>query len=66
MRTAKPHTLPDGPTLFAVFLLAVVSLVLPIGTYPVTLLTDEPIRLMVSTEMIISGDYLSPTLNGDP
>jgi 4-amino-4-deoxy-L-arabinose transferase-like glycosyltransferase len=66
MRTEKPYSLPDQPTLFAVFLLAVVALVLPIGTYPVTLLTDEPIRLMVSSEMIISGDYLSPTLNGDP
>jgi 4-amino-4-deoxy-L-arabinose transferase-like glycosyltransferase len=66
MRTAKPYTLPDRPILFAIFLVAVAALVLPIGTYPVTLLTDEPIRLMVSTEMIISGDYLSPTLNGDP
>lgn len=66
MRTAKPYSLPDLPMLAAIALLAVAALVLPIGTYPVTLLTDEPIRLMVSTEMIISGDYLSPTLNGDP
>lgn len=62
----KPFTLAPVSSLAAIFLLAIVALVLPIGTYPVTLLTDEPIRLMVSTEMIISGDYLSPTLNGDP
>src|SRR5262245_53713564 len=35
-----------------------------LGFYPMDIESDEPIRSLVALEMIYSGDYISPTLNG--
>ena len=35
------------------------------GRLPIEVRTDEGRRALVSTEMILSGNYLTPTLNGE-
>jgi|GEM_PF-197233 4-amino-4-deoxy-L-arabinose transferase-like glycosyltransferase len=37
-----------------------------LGTLPLEIRTDEGRRALVTAEMMISGDYVSPTLNGEP
>ncbi len=36
-----------------------------LGKLPLSIESDEPIRALVSTEMEITGNYLTPTLNGE-
>ncbi|MDX2047136.1 MAG: glycosyltransferase family 39 protein [Chitinophagaceae bacterium] len=36
-----------------------------ISFYPINVGTDEGIRALVSLEMMLSGDYITPTLNGE-
>lgn len=36
-----------------------------LGTLPVDVTTDEGRRVLVTAEMMISGDYITPTLNGE-
>ncbi|WP_234733504.1 ArnT family glycosyltransferase [Tellurirhabdus bombi] len=49
-------------------LLAIVLLVIPffayLGALPLDIRSDEPRRALVALEMMLSGDYLTPTLNG--
>jgi len=65
-------TLPDsgspGPPVWipAIFcILSIPALVVSSGSYPITIYTDEPIRALVTKEMLISGNWLAPTLNGE-
>lgn len=37
-----------------------------LGYLPLDTASDEPRRALVALEMILSGDYLTPTLNGQP
>ena len=66
----NPLTYSKGFPLYKAFALlliatSVIGLVLPLGSYPVNIITDEPIRALVAREMLISGDWLTPTLNGE-
>jgi len=37
-----------------------------LGLIPLDTVSDEPRRALVAIEMMLSGDYLTPTLNGEP
>ncbi|MBV6645468.1 MAG: glycosyltransferase family 39 protein [Cyclobacteriaceae bacterium] len=54
--------LPGPPYLVLTIIVAVALLFLRLDYLPLKF--EEPRRALVSTEMIISGDYLTPTLNG--
>ncbi|SDK60205.1 4-amino-4-deoxy-L-arabinose transferase [Catalinimonas alkaloidigena] len=41
------------------------ALLIHLGYLPLNFPTDEPRRALVALEMILSGDYLTPTLNGE-
>lgn len=47
-------------------LLLIVSLFSHLGYLPIDVGSDEPRRALVAIEMLFSGDYLTPTLNGVP
>ncbi|ABG61005.1 ArnT family glycosyltransferase [Cytophaga hutchinsonii] len=52
-------------TIFIVFLLLIfIVFNINLGLMPV--LADEPIRALVSLEMVLSGDYVFPTIAGEP
>ena len=36
-----------------------------LGYLPLSTVTDEPRRALVAAEMMISGDYITPTINGE-
>lgn len=36
-----------------------------LGYLPLSTITDEPRRALISAEMMISGDYITPTINGE-
>ena len=46
--------------------LLIVSLFSHLGFLPIDVGSDEPRRALVALEMLLSGDYLTPTLNGVP
>ena len=50
---------------FAGIILFFVSYLSHLGSLPIEVRTDEGRRALVSTEMILSGNYLTPTLNGE-
>lgn len=52
-----------GILLIAVALLLPFALLLNIGLMP--LISDEPTRAIVTLEMILSGNYITPTINGE-
>lgn len=47
------------------FLLAIIAYLTHLGFIPLNVDTDEGRRALVTAEMMISGDYLTPTLNGE-
>lgn len=49
----------------ACLLLFVVSYLSHLGVLPLDIRTDEARRALVSLEMMLSGDYITPTLNGE-
>ncbi len=46
-------------------ILLIPALTINLGLNPVFLASDEAIRAIVSTEMILSGDYIVPTIHGE-
>lgn len=46
-------------------ILMIPALTVNLGLNPVFLASDEAIRALVSTEMILSGDYVVPTIQGE-
>jgi 4-amino-4-deoxy-L-arabinose transferase-like glycosyltransferase len=48
-----------------VLILMAYAVISNLGKLPVSIESDEPIRALVSTEMEITGNYLTPTLNGE-
>lgn len=46
--------------------LLIIALFSHLGYLPLDLASDEPRRALVALEMMLSGDYLTPTLNGAP
>ncbi|MBU2650018.1 MAG: glycosyltransferase family 39 protein [Bacteroidetes bacterium] len=51
--------------IIAAIMLLAPALLINLGLNPVFLASDEAIRALVSTEMILSGDYLIPTIQGE-
>jgi 4-amino-4-deoxy-L-arabinose transferase-like glycosyltransferase len=55
-----------GPIWSGVLLLGLMFVLLShLGYLPLDTRSDEPRRALVALEMILSGDYVTPTLNGD-
>jgi len=48
---------------FAVILLAIPALLINLGLFP--LISDEPTRGIVTLEMMVSNNYIHPTINGE-
>lgn len=48
-----------------IFILAIPAFLIHLGYMPVMFGTDEPRRALVALEMLISKDYITPTLNGE-
>lgn len=46
-------------------ILLAIGYVSHLGYLPLSPVTDEPRRALVALEMMLSGDYITPTLNGD-
>jgi 4-amino-4-deoxy-L-arabinose transferase-like glycosyltransferase len=62
----KPTTSPFGLVWSVVLVVAlIVVLVSHLGYMPLDTRSDEPRRALVALEMMISGDYITPTLNGE-
>jgi 4-amino-4-deoxy-L-arabinose transferase-like glycosyltransferase len=51
---------------WGIVLLLALAYLSHLGFYPLDIGSDEPIRSLVALEMIYSGDYITPTLNGVP
>lgn len=47
-----------------ILVLTIPALFINLGLFP--LISDEPTRGIVTLEMIISGDFINPTINGEP
>jgi 4-amino-4-deoxy-L-arabinose transferase-like glycosyltransferase len=62
-RTIKPVFAPDWSAVLVIGLLIV--LVSHLGYVPLDTRSDEPRRALVALEMMLSGDYVTPTLNGE-
>jgi 4-amino-4-deoxy-L-arabinose transferase-like glycosyltransferase len=65
MQSVKNHFLKDHQLLFFISALLVFSYFSHLNAYPVRIASDEAIRALVAAEMMISGDYITPTLNGE-
>ena len=49
----------------ACLVLFLISYLSHLGVLPLDIRTDEARRALVSLEMMLSGDYITPTLNGE-
>ena len=50
---------------YLAFALLLLSFLINLGSHHIFVHTDEPRRALVAMEMIMSGDYITPTLNGE-
>jgi 4-amino-4-deoxy-L-arabinose transferase-like glycosyltransferase len=57
------RSLSTGAFQLCLLLLAIPALLINLGLMP--LISDEPTRGIVSLEMLYSGDYIHPTINGE-
>jgi 4-amino-4-deoxy-L-arabinose transferase-like glycosyltransferase len=64
LQTGKFH-FPNTIYVAMVILLMIYATMSYLGFLPVSIESDEPIRALVSTEMEINSNYLTPTLNGE-
>jgi 4-amino-4-deoxy-L-arabinose transferase-like glycosyltransferase len=53
-------------TAWALILLCFIAMLINLGAHHMFVHTDEPRRAVVALEMILSGNYVVPTLNGEP
>lgn len=63
MKLTERHTLQPIHLLWIILLMLPFALFLNLGLMP--LISDEPTRGIVSLEMMISGNYITPTINGE-
>jgi len=57
--------IPSPIYVVLVLILLIYATISYLGYLPVSIESDEPIRALVSAEMEITGNYLTPTLNGE-
>lgn len=63
MKLTKRHILQPRHLLWIILLMLPFALFMNLGLMP--LISDEPTRGIVSLEMMISGNYITPTINGE-
>ena len=63
MKLTERFTLQPKHLLWIILLMLPFALFLNLGLMP--LISDEPTRGIVSLEMMISGNYITPTINGE-
>ncbi len=63
MKLTERYTLQPKHLLWIILLMLPFALFLNLGLMP--LISDEPTRGIVSLEMMISGNYITPTINGE-
>lgn len=65
MRSLKESYLKDEHLMLFISVLLIFSYFTHLNVYPVRIASDEAIRALVAAEMMISHDYITPTLNGE-